>query len=117
MTEDSERSAGDPVVDHAAQGNGTGTDSRFGQLGQPFDRRSPFRIGVVGGLGLAVAYLLWLGITAAAGVLLLMLLALVIAIGLDPVVRQLQRLGLPRWVGVVIVSLAALAVLGAFLAL
>ncbi|HTU88079.1 MAG TPA: AI-2E family transporter [Solirubrobacteraceae bacterium] len=64
-----------------------------------------------------MAYLVWLGITAAAGVLLLMLLALVIAIGLDPVVAQLQRLGLPRWAGVVIVSLAALAVLGAFLAL
>jgi predicted PurR-regulated permease PerM len=117
MTADSERSATDPVLDSAAEGDGGGGASGFGELGAPFDRRSPFRIGVLGGLGLAVAYVIWLGITAAAGVLVLMVLALVIAIGLDPVVRQLQRLGMPRWVGVVIVSFAALAVLGAFLAL
>jgi predicted PurR-regulated permease PerM len=117
MTEHAGGSGGDPVADHAARRHGTGAHNRFGDLGKPFDRRSPFRIGVVGGLGLALAYLVWLGITAAAGILLLMLLALVIAIGLDPVVGQLQRLGLPRWVGVMIVSLAALAVLGAFLAL
>lgn len=117
MTERSERSAGDPAVRPAAQGDAVGADGRFGQLGNPFDRRSPFRIGVLGGLGLAVAYVSWLAITAAAGVLVLMLLALVIAIGLDPVVRQHQRLRVPRWVAVVIVSLAALAVLGAFLAL
>ena len=117
MTKHSEASAEDPVADRAARGDGAGTRSRFGDLGKPFDRRSPFRIGVLGGLGLAVAYLVWLGITAAAGVLLLMMLALVIAIGLDPVVGQLQRLGLARWAGVVIVSVAALAVLGAFLAL
>jgi predicted PurR-regulated permease PerM len=107
----------DPELDGAAEGDAGGGNGRFGVLGAPFDRRSPFRIGVVGGLGLALAYVLWLGIVAAAGVLLLMVLALVIAIGLDPVVTQLQRLGLARWVGVLIVSLAALAVLGAFLAL
>jgi predicted PurR-regulated permease PerM len=101
----------------SAHAEGVGIDRRFGDLGEPFDRRSPFRIGVVGGLGLAVAYVIWLGITAAAGVLLLMVLALVIGIGLDPVVRQVQRLGVPRWVGVAIVSLAGLAVLGVFLAL
>ena len=117
MTADSDRSATDPVPDSAAEVGAGGGASRFGELGAPFDRRSPFRIGVLGGLGLAVAYVIWLGIVAAAGILLLMVLALVIAIGLDPVVTQLQRLGLPRWVGVVIVSFAALAVLGAFLAL
>jgi predicted PurR-regulated permease PerM len=113
----SESSAADSKVDRTSQVEATGLDSRFGELGEPFDRRSPFRIGVVGGLGLAVAYVFWVGITAAAGVLLLMVLALVIGIGLDPVVTQVQRLGVPRWVGVAVVSLAALAVLGVFLAL
>ena len=117
MTAHSERSAADPVGDRPAQADTAAGDSRFGELGKPFDRRSPLRIGVVGGLGLALAYVIWLGITAAAGILLLMVLALVIAIGLDPVVTQLQRLGLPRWVGVALVSFAALAVLAAFLAL
>jgi predicted PurR-regulated permease PerM len=117
MTDDSERSVGDPVFDRAAQGDAAGGNSRFGQLGEPFDRRSPFRIGVVGGLGLVVAYVFWLAISAAAGVLLLMALALVTAVGLDPVVSGLQRRGVPRWLGVVLVSLGTLAVLGAFLAL
>ncbi len=117
MTDHSERSAGDPVLDRAARGDAGGGNRRFGELGQPFDRRSPFRIGVLGGLGLAVAYVGWLAISAASGVLLLMVLALIIAIGLDPVVSILQRERVPRWAGVVIVSLAALAVLGAFLAL
>jgi predicted PurR-regulated permease PerM len=117
MTDHSERSAGDPVLDRAAPGDAGGGNRRFGELGEPFDHRSPFRIGVLAGLGLAVAYVGWLAISAASGVLLLMVLALIIAIGLDPVVSMLQRQRMPRWVGVVIVSLAALAVLAAFLAL
>jgi predicted PurR-regulated permease PerM len=117
MTAHSEGSATGPGLDRAADEEVGRKHRGFGELGKPFDRRSPFRIGVLGGLGLAVAYVLWLGIAAAAGVLLLMVLALVIAIGLDPVVTQLQRLGMARWVGVMIVSLAGLAVLGAFLAL
>src|SRR5580658_10624404 len=104
-------------LDRATQVDAGGSNRRFGELGKPFDRRSPFRIGVLGGLGLAVAYVGWLALSAASGVLLLMALALVIAIGLEPVVSMLQRLRVPRWAGVVIVSLAALAVLGAFLAL
>jgi predicted PurR-regulated permease PerM len=116
MTDHSERSAGDPVLDRATHGDAAGSNRRFGELGKPFDRRSPFRIGLLGGLGLAVAYIGWLAISAASGVLLLMALALVIAVGLDPVVSMLQR-RVPRWLGVVTVSLAALAVLGAFLAL
>jgi predicted PurR-regulated permease PerM len=117
MTDHSERSTGDPVPDRAAPGDASGGKRRFGELGKPFDSRSPFRIGVLLGLGLVVAYVGWLAISAASGVLLLMVLALVIAAGLDPVVSLLQRRHFPRWVGVVIVSLAALAVLGAFLAL
>jgi len=72
---------------------------------------------VSGGLGLAVAYLLWIAISSSREVLLLMALSLVIAIGLDPVVVLLRRLGVPRWLGVLIVSLATLTVAGVFLAL
>jgi predicted PurR-regulated permease PerM len=125
MREHSERPQGNPVVDRGAQPgldpgvqtDETGGNNRFGQLGERFDRRSPFWIGMVGGLGLAVAYVVWLAISSASGVLLLIALALVIAIGLDPVVALLEHWRVPRWAGVVIVSLAALAVFGAFLAL
>jgi predicted PurR-regulated permease PerM len=91
--------------------------TRFGQLGERFDRRSPFWIGLAGGLGLAVAYGLWLGVSKGRGVLLLIVLALVIALGLDPVVGTLERRRVPRWAGVTIVSRGVLAVLGAFVAL
>ena len=117
MTDDSERSVGDPVLDRAVQGDAPGGNGRFGELGERFDRRSPFWIGLVGGLGLVVAYVVWLGISSAEGALLLIVVALVTAIGLDPVVSGLQRRGAPRWLAVVLVSLATLAVLGAFLAL
>jgi len=117
MTNHLVRSLGDSVLDPARPGDVGRGNRRFGELGKPFDRRSPFRIGVLGGLGLAVAYVVWLGISDTSGLLLLMALALVVAIWLDPVVSVLQRHRVPRWAGVVIVSLAALAVFAAFLAL
>jgi predicted PurR-regulated permease PerM len=105
------------VLDRDAARTAAGGSSPFGQLGERFDRRSPFWVGMAGGLGLAVAYIVFLAVSSASGVLLLIVLALIIAIGLDPIVTTLQRGRVPRWLGVVIVSLAALAVLGAFLAL
>ena len=117
MTDDSERSVGDPVLDPAVQGDAAGGKGQFGDLGQRFDRRSPFWIGMVGGLGLVVAYVFWVAISSAEGVLLLMVVALVTAIGLESVVSLLHRRGVPRWLGVVLVSLATLAMLSAFLAL
>jgi predicted PurR-regulated permease PerM len=94
-----------------------GETSRFGEIGERFDRRSPFWIGMAGGLGLAVAYVLWLAISSSEGLLLLVVLAMVIAIGLDPVVGLLQRARVPRWLGVTIVSLSVLGVVALFLAL
>ncbi|MBV8220226.1 MAG: AI-2E family transporter, partial [Solirubrobacterales bacterium] len=117
MTDESERSEPMPSPDSPAQANVERTNGRFGPLGEPFNRRSPFWIGLGGGLGLAVAYLLWVAISSARGVLLLIALALTIAIGLDSMVALLERRGLPRWLGVMVVSLAAVAVFAAFLAL
>jgi predicted PurR-regulated permease PerM len=113
----SESSESTPPLNGAAPTDRDGAGPRFGQLGEPFDRRSPFWIGLGGGLGLAVAYLVWVAISSARGVLLVIALALTIAIGLDPIVTLLGRRGLPRWLCVLIVSVAAMAVLGAFLAL
>ena len=72
MMDDSERSVGDPVLDRAIQGDAAEGNGRFGELGERFDRRSPFWIGLVGGLGLVAAYVLWVAISSAEGVLLLM---------------------------------------------
>lgn len=115
--QDSEVAQPDSARPDAAQSDAATGNKRFGQLGEQFDRRSPFWIGMVGGVGLAVAYVLWLALSSALGVLLLIALALVIALGLDPVVGLLERRRVPRWAGVLTVSLAALAVVVAFLAL
>ena len=102
----SERREGDQELDRLAPPSALDAGSRFGQLGERFDRRSPFWIGIAGGLGVAVAYVLWSAVSSARGVLLLIALAFVIAIGLEPVVAMLERRRVPRWAGVVILSLA-----------
>lgn len=60
-------------------------------------------------LALAVAWVL----QANAELLVWIAAALFIALGLDPVVRRVERLGRPRWVGVTAVALGVLAVAGA----
>jgi predicted PurR-regulated permease PerM len=89
----------------------------LGRPGRRFDRRSPFYIGLVGGLGVALAYLLAWCVANAREELLLIVLAFFIAIGLEPVVALLHRHHVPRPLAVLLVSLAGLGVLVGFLAL
>jgi predicted PurR-regulated permease PerM len=88
----------------------------FGRLGQRFDRRSPFWIGMVGGLGVGAAYVLGRSIVDARQVLLLIFLALFIAVGLEPLVALLYRHGVRRGFAVLIVTLVALGAVGGLLA-
>lgn len=81
----------------------------FGRLGQRFDRRSPFWIGAMGGLGLGAAYVLGRAVVDARQVLLLIFLALFIAIGLEPLVALLHRHGVRRGWAVLAVVLVVLA--------
>jgi predicted PurR-regulated permease PerM len=78
---------------------------RFGAPGQPLDRRSPFLLGLLGGLGLILAYAIFLGLHNAASILVLIFIALFLAIGLNPAVAQLRRFGVPRDGAVAIVAL------------
>jgi predicted PurR-regulated permease PerM len=116
----SSRNVQDAVDDiHAAARveAGANADRGYGQPGAPFDRRSPFFIGVVGALGVAVAIALaWL-VVEMGQVLVLLGLALFIAVGLDPAVHWLHRRRLPRWAAVCVVLLAALALFVGFIAL
>jgi predicted PurR-regulated permease PerM len=84
---------------------------RFGRPGPPLDRRSPFLIGFTGGLGVIVAYAVFLGIRNAASILLLIFIALFLAIGLNPAVTRLRAWGLPRAAAVAIVALSVVALL------
>src|ERR1700731_3913310 len=88
----------------------------FGRLGQRFDRRSPFWIGLVGGLGVGAAYVVGRTIVDARQILLLIFLALFIAVGLEPLVALLNRHRVRRGFAVLIVTLVALGAVGGLLA-
>ncbi|GII96678.1 AI-2E family transporter [Sinosporangium siamense] len=106
-------------VERAAEkADATATEEQpFGKQGRPFDRRSPFFVGMTAAAGVAITYGVILLLGAAKNVLVLIGLGLFIAIGLDPAVGWLIRRGLPRWASVLIILVATLALVGAFLAL
>lgn len=128
MSADRSRAAGttpdEPDVDdNAADADadadqGVGGTGRFGRPGAPLNRRSPFLMGFAGGLGVLLAYAVFLGLRNAASILVLIFIALFLAIGLNPAVVRLRSWGLPRGGAVAIVALAVVALIaGGILAL
>ncbi|GAA3748408.1 AI-2E family transporter [Plantactinospora mayteni] len=89
---------------------GGGGAGRYGQPGQPL-RLSPFLVGLTGGLGVLLAYTIFLAVRNAGSVLVLVFIALFLAIGLHPAVVRLRSWGLPRGVAVTAVTLTLLAVI------
>ena len=98
----------EPPVDAAAEDSREG---RFGKPGAPLNRKNPFMIGLMGGLGVIVAYAIFLGVRNAASILILIFIALFLAIGLNPAVAKLRGWGLPRGGAVAIVALAVIGLL------
>lgn len=80
------------------------TIGRFGRPGRPL-ARSPFIVGLTAGLGLVLAYSAYLAVQNALSILVLVFIAMFLAIGLNPAVVRLQRLGLPRGLAVALVGL------------
>ncbi len=93
------------------------SDRAFGRVGQRFDHRSPFYIGMTGALGVAVVFVVGSIVLAVGQILLLIVLAITIAVGLDPAVAWFSRRGMPRWCAVTLVLALALVVFVGFLAL
>jgi predicted PurR-regulated permease PerM len=92
-------------------------DDGFGVPGAPINRNGPLYIGFVGAIGVLLAWNLIRLIGDLSGVLTLVFVAAFLAIGLDPVVRFLQRHGLPRrGLAVTVVFLLVIAVVGGFMA-
>ncbi|MEV4316777.1 AI-2E family transporter [Actinocrispum sp. NPDC049592] len=87
-----------------------------GTMGKPFNRRSPFLIGLTAAAGVAVTYGLVLMVVGLRDVLIVIGLALFIAIGLEPLVSWLVVRRWPRWLAVTTVFLAAFGLLAGFLA-
>ncbi|MEV6605866.1 AI-2E family transporter [Kutzneria sp. NPDC051319] len=91
------------------------SDQPLGTIGERFDRRSPFLIGMAAAGGVAVTYGLVLVVVGLREVLILIGLALFIAIGLEPLVSWLVDRRLPRWLAVTAVFVAAVGAIGGFL--
>ncbi|MGN6252265.1 MAG: AI-2E family transporter [Marmoricola sp.] len=114
---------GSEVVPEGATGHG---DERVGDAaerlveedpyGQPGPAlvRTPFSIGFTGGLGLALAFWLALRIQAVGSVIILVVVALFLAAGLNPALEFFTRRGLRRWMALLIVVVGVLGVLALF---
>ena len=110
--------AGEPVPEpRAPRPDGTGVDpagpaaqAGSGGPGRPL-ARSPFLLGLTAGLGLLLAYSAFLLVRDAVSILILIFIALFLAVGLNPAVVRLQRLGLPRGLAVTAVGLGIVLLL------
>ncbi|MFJ6165647.1 AI-2E family transporter [Micromonospora orduensis] len=83
---------------------------KFGTPGRPL-RRSSFLIGFTGALGVLLAYTLYLGIRNAGGILVLVVIALFLAVGLNPAVVRLRGWGVPHGLAVAVVALTVVLLL------
>jgi hypothetical protein len=106
-----------PLLDHETRAEAVEGAEPFGRPRRPCDRRSPFRSAFLAGLGLAAACVVAWAVFNSREVLLLIGLAFMFSVGLDPVVTLLARRGVPRPLAVLLVSVSAFAVFAGFLAL
>ncbi|MBA3488599.1 MAG: AI-2E family transporter [Longispora sp.] len=90
--------AGVPSVKAAVEPPG------FGLPGKPFGR-SPFIIGLTGGLGLALAYVAYRTVASVWSILILVFVAAFLAVGLNPAVVKLRSWGLNRGLAIAVVGL------------
>ncbi|MEO3786449.1 AI-2E family transporter [Actinocorallia sp. B10E7] len=106
----------DPITDLEQRRLEAGVSDQFpfGLLGRPLGRFHPFSIGFTGALGVIVALLLLEALQSAKHVLLLILVSLFLAVGLNPAVERLVRVGLSRGKSVGVVFLAVLLLFTAF---
>ncbi len=95
---------------------GIPTDEEYlGEPGPPLDHRAPFYVGFVGGAGVLAA--IWLGthLQQIGSTLMLVVVSLFLAAGLNPAVLFFERRGMRRSYAVLTVILAFLAALALFL--
>ena len=91
--------------DHAPDHDG---DEPFGAPGDPISRHTPFYVGFVGTLGVLVALLLGMAIRQASSVLVLLVVSMFLAVGLNPLVEWLIVRGFRRRWSVLFVAIGVL---------
>jgi predicted PurR-regulated permease PerM len=89
-------------------------DPKFGRPGPPINRNGPFYFGFVAAIGVLLAYQLMKIIADLSQTITLVVIAAFLAVGLDPVVRWLQRRGLGRGSAVAIVFIGVIGIFAGF---
>lgn len=97
---------GDVVVDDTGD---------LGEPGPPLDHKAPFFFGFAGALGALLAYWLATNIAAIGSTLILILVSLFLAAGLNPAVSFFERRGLRRSHSVIVVTACVLIGVALFL--
>ncbi|MGI8645103.1 MAG: AI-2E family transporter [Nocardioides sp.] len=91
-----------------------GSRARVVQPGSPLARHSPFYIGFFGALGVVTAIFLSDQLLSISSILILIVMALFLAVGLNPLVEWFMRRGLRRGLAVGVVLLIVLSALTTF---
>ena len=86
----------------------------FGTPGPPVSKHSPFYVGFFGALGVMAALVIGLAFQRMESVLVLVLVSMFLAVGLNPIVETLIHRGVRRSFSVAIVSLGVLTLLTLF---
>ncbi|GAB3499188.1 AI-2E family transporter [Nocardiopsis coralliicola] len=100
-----------PPAGEPPPGDGTGLAGGRGAGGHP----NYFVLGFTGALGVLTAWMVVQALIGIQGVLVNILVALFLAIGLNPIIEALRRRGLPRWAAILAVC-AVLVLLAAVFA-
>lgn len=104
----------DELLIHPADAPEQRGDEPFGTPGEPMSRRAPFYVGFVGTLGVLVALLAGLAIRAASSVLVLILVSVFLAVGLNPLVEWLILRRIRRNWAVLMVTLGVVGIVTLF---
>jgi predicted PurR-regulated permease PerM len=84
------------------------TPQNFGDAGAPMDRAHPFYFGFVATIGALTAFVLMRALASASQVFILILVALFLAIGLNPAVEAIRKRGLSRITAVTIIFVSVI---------
>lgn len=108
----------DPLLDSHIHEFAAGAteENPFGEAGKPLNQRSPFRLAFFAALGVLTALLLGRAVQLVSEVLVLVVIAIFLAIGLNPAVEFLLRRGRSRGTAAAIVIGGVLLFFSGFIA-
>ena len=91
-----------------------GHPEQFGRPGAPLPRNSPFYFGFYAALGVLLAWFLARAVAGIRSVLVLLVVSMFLAVGLNPLVERLIRTGLRRGIAVLVVFGGAILAFAGF---